>query len=51
MTRLDSIVIHQRNTRVRDAFFAAVLALAAIVSISSVSTAVHAASVSSLVTR
>jgi hypothetical protein len=44
MSHLDNIAIRQRNTRIRDAIFAAFVALGAIVSVTSVTTAVHAAS-------
>ena len=43
-TRLTTIATRQRKTRVRDAMFAAAVALAAIVSITTVSTACDAAS-------
>ena len=43
--RLDSISARQKSTRVRDAFFAACVALAAVVSITTVGTAAHAANV------
>lgn len=43
MTRLDNIATRQKKTVVRDAFFAAAIALASIVSITTVSTACHAA--------
>ena len=43
-TRLENIAARQTKTRVRDAFFAACVALAAAVSITTVSTASHAAS-------
>jgi len=42
--RLDNIATRQRKTRVRDAFFAACVALAAVISISSLHTAASAAS-------
>ena len=41
--RLATIATRQRSTRLRDAFFAACLALAGVVSLSSVGTAAHAA--------
>ncbi len=44
--RLDTIANRQRGGRVRDLLFTAAVALAAIVSITSVSTACHAASTS-----
>ena len=43
--RLDSIATRQRGTRARDAFFAVCIAIAAVVSMTSVSTAAHAANV------
>ena len=43
MNRLDNIVIRQRNSRFRDAIFAAFLAFGAIVSFSAMSTVAHAA--------
>jgi len=43
-TRLDSIATRQSQTRIRDIFFAACVALAAAVSVVTVSTASHAAS-------
>ena len=43
-TRLDTIAARQSQTRVRDVFFAACVALAAMVSVVSVTTASHAAS-------
>lgn len=42
--RLDTIATRQKKTVVRDAFFAAAIALASIISITTVSTACHAAS-------
>jgi hypothetical protein len=51
MTRLDNIATRQSKTRVRDAFFAMCIALAAAVSITTVSTASHAASTSELARR
>jgi hypothetical protein len=51
MTRLDNIATRQSKTRVRDAFFALCIALAAAVSITTVSTASHAASTSELAHR
>lgn len=52
MTRLDNIASRQSKTRIRDAFFAMCVALAAAVSITTVSTASHAASTApSLVQR
>lgn len=44
MNHLDNILIRERSTRVRDALFAVFVALTAMLSISTVSTAVHAAS-------
>jgi hypothetical protein len=44
MSHLTNIAIRQRNTRIRDAVFAAFVALAAIVSITTLSTVAHAAS-------
>lgn len=44
MNHLNNIAIRQRQSRVRDAIFAAFVALGAIVSISTVSTVAHAAS-------
>ena len=49
MNRLDTIATRQSKTRVRDAFFAAAVALAAIVSITTVSTACQAATTSHVV--
>jgi hypothetical protein len=43
MNRLATIATRQRKTRLRDALFAGLLAIAAVVSITSVSTACHAA--------
>ena len=43
-TRLETIATRQSKTRVRDAFFAACVTLAAALSIVAVSTATHAAS-------
>jgi len=43
-TRLQTIATRQSKNRVRDAFFAACVALAAVVSISTVNTASHVAS-------
>lgn len=43
-TRLDTIATRQSKNRVRDAFFAACVALAATVSVVTVSTASHVAS-------
>lgn len=42
-TRLATIATAQKKTRVRDALFAAVVALAAAISVSSVATAANAA--------
>jgi hypothetical protein len=50
-TRLQNIARRQSQTRLRDAFFAACVALAAAVSIVTVSTASHAASTSELARR
>ena len=44
MTHLDSIATRQRSSRIRDAIFAAFVALGVIVSISTVSTVASAAS-------
>ena len=44
MKHLDNIAIRQRNSRVRDAIFAAFVALGAVVSISTISTVANAAS-------
>ncbi len=44
MNHLANIAIRQRNTRVRDAIFAAFVALAAVVSINTISTVANAAS-------
>jgi hypothetical protein len=44
MTRLDTIAARQRSTRTRDFVFAAFVALAAVVSASSIGTAASAAS-------
>jgi hypothetical protein len=44
MNRLDNIAIRQRNTRVRDAIFAAFLALGTVGSFSTMSAVAHAAS-------
>jgi hypothetical protein len=44
MEHLSNILVRQRNTRISDAIFAVLLALGAIVSISTLSAAVHAAS-------
>jgi hypothetical protein len=43
MNHLDNIAIRQRKSRVRDAIFAAFVALGAIVSISTMSTVANAA--------
>lgn len=50
-TRLETIATRQSKNRVRDAFFAACVALAAAISIITVSTASHAASTSSHVAQ
>lgn len=42
--RLDTIVTRQRSTRIRDAMFAAFVALAAVISVSSIGVAADAAS-------
>lgn len=42
-TRLETIVTRQRQSRIRDLAFAAMIALAGAVSLSTVSTAAHAA--------
>lgn len=44
MKHLDNIAIRQRKSRVRDAIFAAFVALGAVVSISTMSTVANAAS-------
>lgn len=44
MNHLDNIAIRQRKSRVRDAIFAAFVALGAILSISTMSTVANAAS-------
>lgn len=44
MSHLTAIATRQRNTRIRDAVFAAFVAFAAIVSITTLSTVAHAAS-------
>jgi hypothetical protein len=44
MNHLDNIAVRQRGSRVRDAIFAAFVALGAIVSISTMSTVANAAS-------
>ena len=49
--RLVNIATRQRRTRVRDAAFAALVLLAGIVSITSVSAAVHAASAAHVAKR
>jgi len=49
--RLETIANRQSKTRIRDAFFAACVALAAAVSIVTVSTASHAAADSSHVAQ
>jgi hypothetical protein len=49
--RLDNIATRQRKTRVRDAFFAACIALAAVISLSSLHTAASAASTSTPTTH
>ena len=51
MTRLEDIATRQRRTRVRDAAFAALVLLAGIVSITSVTPAIHAASTSHVAHR
>ncbi|MBA3820299.1 MAG: hypothetical protein H0X17_15510 [Deltaproteobacteria bacterium] len=43
-TRLQTIATRQARTRVRDALFTALIALATVISISSIGTAAHAAS-------
>jgi hypothetical protein len=43
MTRLSNIATRQRTTRVRDALFALCVACAAVVSVTAISTACHAA--------
>ncbi|HEX3482496.1 MAG TPA: hypothetical protein VHT91_46090 [Kofleriaceae bacterium] len=44
MNHLNSIAVRQRQSRIRDAIFAAFVALAAIVSLGTVSTVANAAS-------
>ena len=44
MNHLDNIAVRQRKSRVRDAIFAAFVALGAIVSVSTMSTVANAAS-------
>jgi hypothetical protein len=44
MSHLDSITVRQRSSRIRDAIFAAFVALGVIVSVSTVSTVANAAS-------
>ena len=51
MTRLDNIATRQSKTRLRDAFFAACVTLAAAVSIITVSAASHAASTAEVAQR
>lgn len=48
MKHLDSIAIRQRSSRVRDAIFAGFVALGVLLSVTSVSTAVQAASTHSI---
>jgi hypothetical protein len=43
MNRLDSIATRQKTSRIRDAIFAVALAVAAVVSVTTVSTACQAA--------
>lgn len=43
MTRLDTIALRQRRSIVRDGLFAALVALASVISLSSIGTAVSAA--------
>ena len=43
MTRLSNIVTRQKNSRVRDAIFAIFLTLAAIISVTTISTVAQAA--------
>ena len=50
-TRLENIATRQSKTRLRDAFFAACVALAAAVSITTVTTASHVASSAHLAQR
>ena len=45
MSHLESIAVRQRKSFVRDALFAAFVALAAVVSVSTVGTAVQASSI------
>jgi hypothetical protein len=44
MTHLDKIAMRQRNSRIRDAIFAAFVALGAVISIGTLSTVANAAS-------
>jgi len=44
MNHLNNIAVRQRNSRVRDAIFAAFVALGAIISVGTMSTAAQAAS-------
>jgi hypothetical protein len=44
MNRLNTIAVRQRNSMLRDMWFAAAVAFAAVISVATVSTAVHAAS-------
>ena len=48
-TRLQTIATRQRRTKLRDALFAAAIALAAAISISSIGTAASAASMQTLI--
>lgn len=50
-TRLANIASRQRSTRVRDLMFAAVVALAAMIGVSSVGTAANAASTQQVALR
>lgn len=44
MNHLNDIAVRQRSTRVRDAIFAAFVALGMLLSVTTISTAAHAAS-------
>lgn len=46
-TRLDTIATRQKKSLVRDALFATFVALAAVISVSSIGTAIHASHASS----
>lgn len=51
MNHLDSITTRQRSSRVRDAIFAGFVALGVLLSVTSVSTAVQAASTHTVASR